>query len=438
MSEIIQVSVVPPLQVVLSGNVGFSGIQGEKGDQGDQGIQGIQGEKGDKGDKGDQGDTGAGLSAYEVAVLNGFVGTESAWLLSLKGDQGEQGIQGVQGIQGIQGIQGVQGITGEKGDKGDQGIQGIQGEKGDKGDKGDQGDQGIQGIQGIQGNQGIAVYNYVGISSDQTLTTGGLFYTSGLTSDITVTLDFPVGHTIELLRFDAAYNTCFTGITSIDGVAVEPNKGVFVSLDPIVNRTIGSLKLICTAPGGVFTTVEGNYLVTWVPGFIPPFTTFTFTGDATGDMANWLGTDGGLQSWVNPATSGAITVTQSSAIDGNRTGVKIFDKSLDGTTGVWHSAQAQAGEWVQFHFNNNRDARINRIYLRMSGHQLMGFDFQIYLANTWVTLVYIPSSGSSNVIYDTGLFTNNDFSADYRLLCTGAWTYPVIGDIAIYGDLMNA
>lgn len=29
-----------------------------------------------------------GLSAYEVAVENGFVGTEEEWLLSLKGDDG--------------------------------------------------------------------------------------------------------------------------------------------------------------------------------------------------------------------------------------------------------------------------------------------------------------------------------------------------------------
>jgi len=34
-----------------------------------------------KGDKGDE-----GLSAYEVAVAEGFVGTEQEWLLSLKVD----------------------------------------------------------------------------------------------------------------------------------------------------------------------------------------------------------------------------------------------------------------------------------------------------------------------------------------------------------------
>lgn len=48
-----------------------------------------------------------GASAYEVAVANGFVGTEEEWLASLVGETGATGDQGVQGIQG------------EKGDPGD-------------------------------------------------------------------------------------------------------------------------------------------------------------------------------------------------------------------------------------------------------------------------------------------------------------------------------
>lgn len=35
-----------------------------------------------------------GLSAYEVAVQNGFVGTETQWLASLKGDKGNTGLTG--------------------------------------------------------------------------------------------------------------------------------------------------------------------------------------------------------------------------------------------------------------------------------------------------------------------------------------------------------
>lgn len=49
----------------------------------------------------------AGDSAYEVAVKNGFEGTEEEWLESLVGPQGEQGIQGIQGETGPIGPAGI-------------------------------------------------------------------------------------------------------------------------------------------------------------------------------------------------------------------------------------------------------------------------------------------------------------------------------------------
>ena len=103
----------------------------------------------------------AGKSAYDIAVENGYKGSEDQWLSSLqglKGEKGEQGIQGEKGEQGIQGIQGEkgeQGIQGIQGEKGEQGIQGIQGEKGEQGIQGIQGEKGEQGIQGEKGEQGI-------------------------------------------------------------------------------------------------------------------------------------------------------------------------------------------------------------------------------------------------------------------------------------------
>ena len=47
-----------------------------------------------------------GKSAYEMAVEQGFVGTEAEWLESLKGQDGAQGPQGPQGPQGEQGVSG--------------------------------------------------------------------------------------------------------------------------------------------------------------------------------------------------------------------------------------------------------------------------------------------------------------------------------------------
>lgn len=42
---------------------------------------------------------GQGLSAYQIALNNGFVGTEEEWLASLKGETGEQGAQGLSAYQ---------------------------------------------------------------------------------------------------------------------------------------------------------------------------------------------------------------------------------------------------------------------------------------------------------------------------------------------------
>lgn len=59
------------------------GPKGDKGDRGEQGPQGTQGEQGIQGENGTD-----GKSAYEIAVDNGFTGTEAEWLESLKGADG--------------------------------------------------------------------------------------------------------------------------------------------------------------------------------------------------------------------------------------------------------------------------------------------------------------------------------------------------------------
>lgn len=69
--------------------VPFQGPPGEQGIQGIQGPQGIPGIQGVPGSAGDDGE-----SAYEVAVRNGYVGTESEWLASLRGPAGPTGESG--------------------------------------------------------------------------------------------------------------------------------------------------------------------------------------------------------------------------------------------------------------------------------------------------------------------------------------------------------
>ena len=88
-----------------------------------------------------------GLSAYEIAQNNGFEGTQTEWLASLKGDKGDTGKQGVKGDKG------------DKGDTGERGLQGAKGDKGNTGAKGSKGDTGADGKSAYdvwiaQGNSG--------------------------------------------------------------------------------------------------------------------------------------------------------------------------------------------------------------------------------------------------------------------------------------------
>jgi hypothetical protein len=134
------------------------------------------------------------INAYQIAVKNGFTGTETQWLHSLIGKAGEPGAglnivdqvasesqlpEGTSLEAGTGYLVG-EGTTallyiwngrewfyktqlsgkGEKGDKGDtgprgaQGLTGLTGEKGEKGDKGDTGPRGAQGLTGLTGEKG--------------------------------------------------------------------------------------------------------------------------------------------------------------------------------------------------------------------------------------------------------------------------------------------
>jgi len=120
-----------------------------------------------------------GKSAYEVAVENGFTGSEPEWVLSLQGKSAydvavELGYTGTE-AEWVLSLQGEKGDTGDKGDKGDKGDTGdtgddafevavaegftgtrpewllsLKGEKGDKGDVGDKGDRGYDAFEVAQ------------------------------------------------------------------------------------------------------------------------------------------------------------------------------------------------------------------------------------------------------------------------------------------------
>jgi hypothetical protein len=95
--ETVDLTAVMPLQdssgvLYLRGDRGPEGPEGPQGEPGTPG--GPPGPEGPEGPQGPQGPpgTGAGDSAYFVALQNGFVGSESEWIASLKGDKGDAGV----------------------------------------------------------------------------------------------------------------------------------------------------------------------------------------------------------------------------------------------------------------------------------------------------------------------------------------------------------
>ncbi len=116
----------------FKGERGADGLPGTKGDTGATGATGADGFPGAKGERGQDGENGK--SAYEIAVLNGYVGNEEQWLASLKGRDGSPGRDGRNGLSAYELADGelmygtvekwLNSLKGAKGDTGQKGLDG--------------------------------------------------------------------------------------------------------------------------------------------------------------------------------------------------------------------------------------------------------------------------------------------------------------------------
>ena len=123
-----------------------------------QGLDGKDGQDGKQGEKGED-----GLSAYDLAKQQGYDGSLTDWLKSLKGDRGQSGVNGLDGRDGKDGKDGLSAyeIAVKKGFKGTeaQWLKSLRGKDG----KSLQGPSGASGLSAYQ----IAVRNgFVGSEKD--------------------------------------------------------------------------------------------------------------------------------------------------------------------------------------------------------------------------------------------------------------------------------
>lgn len=231
----------------LIGNTGATGATGAKGDPGDTGPTGAIGTTGPTGATGPTGPTGAtgsagatgaagadGESAYQIAVDNGFVGTQSAWLASLVGATGSTGATGATGPAGADGATGPTGPTGATGATGSTGATGATGPAGPG-----------AGVIPVSGKYSVIPLGFVG----STLTTGtGSEFCVPFTPTISGTI---VALAIEVASAATTGGKVRLGVRSSAANGIPGASSLLQDSGQVDSTTTGSKVLTLTTPQAV-------------------------------------------------------------------------------------------------------------------------------------------------------------------------------------------
>jgi hypothetical protein len=305
---------------------GFTGTEAEWltsliGPQGDPGLAGVDGQDGAPGADGINGQDGApgadgedGASAYEVAVANGFSGTEAEWLSSLVGPQGDPGADGAPGADGVAGQDGTDGLS-----VFDVAVaNGFSGTEAEwlaslVGDPGPQGDPGVDGLDGAPGADGAD-----GASAYEVAVAGGFV---GTEAEWLASLVGPQGD---------------PGPAGVDGA-------------PGADGATGSAGPGVPA-GGTFGQVivkvsnDIDYATAWVDPSVGALSDTTLTNPVTGDVLTY---DSVTEQWVNQpvAGGGASTLDELTdvAVDTPQWGQTI---KWDGDIEQWVNSYADPARQV--------------------------------------------------------------------------------------------
>lgn len=240
-----------------------------------------------------------GASAYEIAVANGFVGSQAAWLLSLKGEPGNDGAPGAAGA------------TGAKGDTGDTGP------KGDKGDTGNVGPAGSGDVNGPASSTDKAIARFSG-------TGGKTLQNSAVTISDNGTINY-VAAAAGYASLNIPHGSAPT--TPTNGDVWTTSAGLYVRIN---GATVGPLG---TGGGGGGLTNFTEALNSSTPNATQTVVSLSATGAASSiDIALVPKVNGSL----------ALAVADNTATGGNKRGSKAVDLQIERTA----AGQVASGSWA--------------------------------------------------------------------------------------------
>jgi hypothetical protein len=415
-------------------NNGFVGTEAQwlTSLQGPIGLTGAQGTAGTAGTNGTN-----GLSAYQIAVNNGFVGTEAQWLTSLQGPIGLTGAQGTAGTNGTNGLSAyqiavnngfvgteAQWLTSLQGPIGLTGATGATGPQGATGVTGSQGPIGLTGPAGSQGPQGTAGTNGVGIVSTVSNSNGS------------ITFNYSDGSSFTTAPLSGSNNS---GQAFSNGGTLITNRNDNAVARVIISDSSDNIYVLGDSYGGGNSVTIGN-------------TTITNTG-AGNNYISYLfkiNNDGTVAWLAKISNDGNALSTKKIALD--NTGVyvsyvaggsgQIAKYSLNGTLLWTINANANAVSLIigndsllyalEYTGVSNLDTRIAR-YNRMSG-TLVGFDVIASGTGDQMPIDFCIDASSNFYVALNWSGTNvfRKLSATYSLL----WSKNNTSAFSNFGDLI--
>ena len=332
----------------------------------------------------------AGDSAYQVAVDNGFVGSQEDWLASLVGPQGEQGETGPQGDSAFE-VAVAEGFEGTEAEW----LASLVGPQGEQGETGETGPTGATGATGATGPAGTSVW----------LTDAALNTTiGGANTNIAVS---PVAGRVlqvgDLIYSDSEDTPGFfmqVSVVNGDGTGNGNTRG---ELDGTVNI------------GGAWGSISGTLtdqedLTAYVAAQIASETSRAETAEATkAARTTTISTSGGITGGGDLSADrtltiadGALTIAKTN-VDG---GTDIGADLADGDEVLVYDASATA----------NRKSAITRIWDWIVG----------YTGGSLLPLARIASKGGSGIYSGNTTISDDlgDIDTSISALTSGAWTAP--------------
>lgn len=236
-----------------------------------------------------------GKSAYQVAVDNGFSGTEEEWLASLVGPQGPTGSTGATGATGPVGATGSTGPTGATGSTGPTGATGATGSTGPTGATGSTGPVGATGSTGPTGPTGATgATGADGFSPTATVTKSGSVATITITDKNSTTTA-----------------TVNDGVTDYSDLTNKPTK----------------LSDFADDLGSSPTHTHSQYLTSYTETD-PAFTASAAHGITSTDITNWNSKQASISGAASTITSSDLTASK--ALVSNSSG-KVAASSVTST-----------------------------------------------------------------------------------------------------------